>query len=373
MTVQQGSQLRTRITNLNKLFYLAHTNGTITGFGLVVIILLLGLSFLHCAGGNDPDNEALPKFGIYMPVDTTITYEKLQTMDLDTVRIKKWLTDDMIDYYDYSSHLIYLKVDKKSFFPEIKWLESIETKTNFYFWMKKRHPFIVIANGKRCYSGIFIEDSHFLKPVVKITSWEAAGFADDVIGLSLYDLWISNESYNLANDFRNNEEIKNALQDKGIFSGGLEYKIENIKIKNNDTLEVSGTIKNIDRNNLYIFNCWGIKQKPVFIFSRKDETTGYRFNFVTPTEWVYNNTDEYNRLDKNNIIGFKCLAVSEKAVENGDYIFYSNFYGERIKFNQDQRLKSDGRVWMGITRSNYMDINYNTSTGVTIKNKDYKF
>jgi len=344
----------------------------------VAIILLLGLSFLHCTGGNDPDNEALPKFGIYMPVDTTITYEKLQTMNLDTVRIKKWLTDDMIDYYDYSSHLIYLKVDKLSFFPESQW-PLLGFSHYHAFWQQKRIPFIILGEAVRIYAGVFTHNRTFQKPTPYISGREASSVADDVIKIALYDIELSNTEYNLAKDVRSSSQIGEALKSAGIFSGGIEFKIDDVKIIGGDTLEVSATVKNNDRNNLYIFNLKNTniitsKPLPTVILVKKDQLSGYKYYFNNIISSGFTGaSDEYFRLEKGKSINLKFIAVSPQNAISNDYFLYCDFHGESYQFNQDKRIKSDGRVWMGKTRSNYMDITYDSTTGITIKNKDYKF
>jgi len=263
--------------------------------------------------------------------------------------------------------------------PEVQWFYSIEHSYYWNFWMKKRCPFIVITENKRSYAGIFFSNHGLSKPTPHISEIEAFGYADDIIKIALFDDNLANSDYNLAKDIRETEEIKNSLKSAGLFNGGLEYKIDDLKIRSADTIEISASIKNIDRNNLYIFNLRNalydaLKTRPVFIFANKDNTTGYRFTFERIiTSDLLNSSDEYFKLEKDKSITFTCTAVCGKKVISSDYYFYSYFYGERSRFEKDKRVKSDGRVWMGKTRSNYMDINYNTSTGVTIKNKDYKF
>jgi hypothetical protein len=70
-------------------------------------------------------------------------------MYISTLVLKKeaWLTNDDIQFYDYSSHCIYLKGEKSQFF---------ENDTGKFFIFNPvliNKPFVVVANGERCYVG----------------------------------------------------------------------------------------------------------------------------------------------------------------------------------------------------------------------------
>lgn len=334
------------------------------------IVLTILITSYKCAEDHEPIHAY---FGLYMSMDSVLTQEKISTMNLSDFRLEKWLTNDMIEYYDFSSHMIYLKVNKKSFFPEYQWFIGPEYSDYRKYWQKYRN-FIAVADDKRIYIGEMGQCGSY-KPIAKISSLEAAFIADDIIGITFYNELIVNYRYNLARDSRNSEEIKNALKISGIYSGGLEYKVDDIKMYGQDTLEVTAIIKNIDRNNLYVFNLLnGVKSKPIFILCNKNNATGYDFYFskIISSDFS-NNLDDYYRLDKDKSIRFKCIAVSNKKVSDNDYYFYSDFYGERVNIQMDKRIKSDGRIWVGTLRSNYFDITYSSANGITVKTKDFRF
>ncbi len=158
-----------------------------------VLVILIG-----CSDNSEPEDKS-NSFGIYLPEDQSITWESLKSKNLDSIKLKEWITGDKIDFYDYSSHVIYLNVDYNS-------LLSVPHKDNT--------PFVVVANGKRCYYGKFSLPEDTTQPCVVFKPLESC---NDLVMLE----------FNPPNrkDIRVNDEVVNALKEAGKFKPGLSSQL----------------------------------------------------------------------------------------------------------------------------------------------------
>jgi hypothetical protein len=80
-----------------------------------IIIFILG-----CSKKDEPlsTNGLEGHLAIYFLEDSSITGTQVTQTEINRYNLKKnpWLTNDDIQFYDFSSHCIYLKGDKSQFF-----------------------------------------------------------------------------------------------------------------------------------------------------------------------------------------------------------------------------------------------------------------
>jgi hypothetical protein len=104
------------------------------------IFIILYLSIAGCKSDSAGPETDKASFGIYLLQDPNVTWESLQGKDLNSLKLKEWITSNMIDYYDYSSHVICLNVNYNNL---------------LNFTHNSNTPFVVVADNKICYSGCF--------------------------------------------------------------------------------------------------------------------------------------------------------------------------------------------------------------------------
>jgi len=200
-----------------------------------------------CEQGFEPEKKNI-QFGFYFLKDTTKTIEDIFDEDIKTLELKDepWISEKDIEFYDWSSHCIYLKKDKSYFFPGFESFTS-----DFLYklsWVDR--PLIVVANGKKCYASYFFGGLYSIDywPYPDIFDFDIIHYPRDVI----YAEW----PYPFAKDLRSNEDVKNVLNIQGLLHEGLHITIDSLWIDNADTVTIRYkiTVKNNDTDNLYILD-----------------------------------------------------------------------------------------------------------------------
>ena len=120
-------------------------------------LLILLIITVRCSKDEFPIANDKYDFAIYLLKNQNLKIGDILTKalaDQDSIELSKieiqdhpWLTNEDIDFYDFSSHLIYLKQDRSKFLPD-----QVDLGFPISWWDK---PFIVLANGHRRYVGIF--------------------------------------------------------------------------------------------------------------------------------------------------------------------------------------------------------------------------
>lgn len=145
------------------------------------------------------------------------------------------LNHNNIEYYDYSTHLIYLK-DNLSFEEDI---ESIR-------------DFKVFANKEQIYTGqTFPGYSSFL-PSGPVIRTQPSGFGDYIIPLSF--IKIIDKDGNIIPDPREDERIVTALKKYNQFHAGLSCEIKSVQYLSSNNVKVVLSLKNNDSFNYYYLN-----------------------------------------------------------------------------------------------------------------------
>ena len=124
---------------------------------LNVFLLFILFIFWQCTKEDISPNETEYDFAIYMLENSELKIADIITKELSeqnsqalaTIKLQQnpWLTIDDFNFYDFSSHIIYLKQNNSALFPK-----PVEGLYPDSWWDK---PFMVVANGQRRYVGIF--------------------------------------------------------------------------------------------------------------------------------------------------------------------------------------------------------------------------
>jgi len=192
---------------------------------------------------GDDEND----FGIYFLNDALLTAHQAIEMDIHSLDLKNdpWISNNDIEFYDFSTHCIYLKNDKSYFFDNYG--------GNFYQFNPTivGRPFVVIAGTERCYVGALHSGLLSMAPAFPyIDESDVSFFPEDVIHISR--AWIDNEA-----DTRSHLKVEEVLIERNLFHAGLEIELKSFGlIDNSDTATVDYTIKikNNDRDDIYIID-----------------------------------------------------------------------------------------------------------------------
>jgi hypothetical protein len=326
-------------------------------------LLLFTIFIISSCSSNEPKVGENNNFGIYLLADQSITWESIQERNLDSLKLKEWITNDMIDSVDYSSQVFYLNVDYNN-------LLSFSHNSNT--------PFIVVANGKRCYCGRFGPPKDTTQPCVTFTPM---ALCTDLVMLEF--------NPPQRKDIRINDDVKSALKSLGKLKQGISlslYRIDElIDLDSGNKFNPRFVSLTIFRNNNesdYIY-CKGhkwdiikagnktyesklviydqstyysippiIMPHDTLVYKKKevlDPELGYRWEYFRPFL-----KDEYS--------SDACTEhYIPEGMKNGTYYCFLEYYGGMMGGDKTMRRTPKGRMWMGYMRSNTIQVQYDST------------
>ncbi len=314
----------------------------------ILIIVLMGL-VSHCDNNPLEPDPASFDFAIYLLDDPPFDREKLWNEDYSDFQLKgePWLTDEDIEFYDWSSHCIYLKIDKEDLFPQLDGKYIIEQFTN--------KMFVLAVNGEICYPAYFNYGYHYPIPEMSLTA--VFFHPDDVLRIN----WTVVHDSDPRNDIdrRNNEKVKDVLIQEGLFHAGLEVRLDTVTIIENadiSTIEYTFTMTNKDEDNLYIFDPdivgnsfhW-FTNGPVFLHVGESRLYQSTYKKVDPLKYSF--PSWYVKLESGQSLTRTVRLRGYPHFPPGEYKI--DFYYDGPRANKEDRYAADGRYWFGGERSNY--------------------
>ncbi|MEA1987085.1 MAG: hypothetical protein U9N76_06320 [Candidatus Marinimicrobia bacterium] len=322
---------------------------------LYFILHILILLFLFGCVNFEDD---APSFAIYFLKDSTLTMKDIEDKNIDELKLSNnaWLTQDDIEFYDWSSHCIYLKKDKTFLFPNWENNNFNEFPPE---WADK--PFVVVANGNRCYMGYFESFfSHYWKTPL-ISDGFNSMYPSDVLFI---DWWWLYHDYP-----QNNPNIKNALMNAGIYHGGISVTFDvtdailNIEDADTSTITYKFTITNNDEDDLYVIDPDKTGSDLFHWFTNgltfQDINTGKIYEprwrkYVQLPSTDYWSSDWFTKLKSGHSIQRTVVLKGYPYFPTGKYMFQFKYNGQISGMEKEVRELADGRYWLGPTRSNIM-------------------
>ena len=323
------------------------------------VILILSLTIIFgCSKNSDPFsvNNEESYFGIYFLKDTTMTEQETTKMDINSLVLNDdpGLTHNDIEFYDFSTHCIYLKKDKSYFF------ENYGGK--FYQFNPEliSRPFVIVAGNERCYVGALHSGLLSMAPAGPyMNELDVGYFPADVMHISR--AWSDDE------DIRSNPKVEEVLIEQDLFHAGLEIELTSFQLVDNSdtsTVEYSIKIKNNDQDNLYIIDpakmgselfhyytngphLWDYS-KPLYLYSQFKEVD-------SPEPYDSWNFEWFTLVKSNQSIERTILLKGYPHIPNGNYVGYMNF-SNPTKITKENRYVADSRIWIGSIRSNDFQI-----------------
>ncbi len=324
-----------------------------------IIFFISLITILGCLKNSDPNspNNEDASFDIYFLEDKSITEYDAEKIDINNLILdnEPWLKQSDIEFYDFSTHCIYLKKDKSCFF------ENFEGKFYQFNPVLISRPFIIVSGNEKCYVGALHSGLLSLAPVGPyMDELDVGSYPSDVMHISRS--WSNNE------DIRSDPRVEDILIKQNLFHAGLEIELTSFElISNSDTSTVEYQIKliNNDEENLYVIDpdkmgselfhyytngphLWDY-DKSLYLYSKyKDVDSPDPFD-----SWKF---EWFTLLERNQSITRTIRLKGYPFIPNGNYVGYMN-YSTPKRIDKDNRIVAGDRIWIGSIRSNEIDIN----------------
>jgi hypothetical protein len=323
-----------------------------------LIILITSILIIGCS--KDSNNPVTPsateetKFGIYFLKDTTLKIKNLYMKDLSSFELQSnaWISDKDIEFYDWSSHLIYLKKDKSSFFPIVNGSLSIASNN-------AHKPFVFASKNKKFLAGYFYPASSFeMWPFADMIDYDVSIYPNDIIYLE----W----PFFPAPDKRENEELKAYLKSINLLHEGIKVTLDSLFVVSNSdtaTIRYAYTLKNIDSDNLYVLDpdkmgteLYHYFTNGIIFYNLKDKKLYQSLYKKTTAPTPYNSYESrwFTRVESGKAISRSVVLKGYPHLPKGIYNLQVIF-ASPIGIDRQNRTLSNGRYWIGNTSSETME------------------
>ncbi len=320
-----------------------------------------------CKGNKNPVSFGYGRsdFAIYFLADENLKMKDVYNKDMSELKLapRPWLDADDIRFYDWSSHCIYLKKDKYSFIPGYQKGEQSLFPDE---WANR--PLVAVADGHKCYPAYFnsllLSDYHF--PAIVDLAYNSAYPAD-----ILYIQW----DWLYKDNPQDHETAKSALSRLGLFHGGISVTfdttdVNTIRVLNNSdisTISYKFTLTNNDIDDLYVpdpdkmgsglFHHFtnGVVFKNIATYKTYMASQRTVDPIPSPDYW---SPDWYTKMPSGTSLQRTVILKGYPHFSEGEYMFQFRYGGQIRGMEKEVREATDGRYWLGPTRSNILIFNY---------------
>jgi hypothetical protein len=245
------------------------------------------------------------------------------------------ITHDDIDYYDFSSHLIYLK-------KEATFLKNI-TKLDSFF---------VYADKEEIYKG-FIRPAYLsLIQTGPYIGTQPVFYNSNIISIDFLQFW--DMSVHAVKDPRSDEKIANALKRYNQFHAGLSCVIKSVTSKVSG-LSVDLTLTNLDTYNYYFLDPEKMGTGLFHYFTNglyltdtlNNKSYSHKLTVVSPVPWNIWKKEWLTRIKSGETRTISITYEKFDTIPSGTYRTSFEFPGLTYQVDQKDLQQSDGRIWLG--------------------------
>jgi hypothetical protein len=319
----------------------------------VISSILLFLALASCSKDSNPvepgDTSA---FSIHLLQDSTIIIANALGHSLGDLKLSStpWLSVQDIDFYDFSSHCIYLKAEKNSLFP------TLDRGSYPSSWWAK--PFVVTANGEPRYLGVFhggLSSADWPVPYIEDLE-NTIIYPRDIIHISW--IWLLRGDQ----DTRNDQTAKQCLEQANLCHAGIAVTLDAIQLLQNTdsaTISYTFTATNNDIDALYVVDpdlmgagLFHYYNNGPEIASNTDGNV-YRSNHgstIQPVPFDSWNPNWFVRLANGASMRRVVTLAGYPHFPSGNYRCEFVYCGP-VHIERAQRTMSNGRYWIGPTTS----------------------
>lgn len=248
------------------------------------------------------------------------------------------LNHEDIDYYDFSTHMIYLK-------------EPLSLFEDSYSPEPANMPFTVYAMEKPVYSGTLFPAWYSSMPNGPFINWPSF-YPAYVIPIGYSYLLFSDQPDTLS-DPREDPQIVEALNRYGQYHGGLSVAIGNIEFNPNGKVTFSFTITNEDSFNYYILSpekmgtgLFHYYTNGLYLLNRESGLLAPQVEVKSPEPWDSWDTGWFDLVNTHTSRTYTITYEQFDEVPPGQYDVYFRFPG-LAHVEQNEIERSLGRIWLG--------------------------
>jgi hypothetical protein len=249
---------------------------------------------------------------------------------------KSIITHREIDYYDVSSHLIYLKQGN----PFLKTINEVET-------------FTVYANSIEIYSGHVVPGySSTLYPGPLI--WCQPSFYGDFI-VSIDFIQFCDSLGNCNPDPRADARIIEALKRFNQYHEGLVCELSSVQFESQNKVTVELILRNSDSFNYYYLDPEKMGENLFNYFtnglrlsdSKTHQSYTHCLDIYYPEPWDSWSQDWLSLIMSNESRNISITYQSFEPVPNGSSKAYFTFPGLTYQVTKSEIQQNQGRIWLG--------------------------
>ena len=312
------------------------------------VVCSVVLFVLGCAKESNPvaSKGQHGLFEIYFLKDSMMTAYAASKLNINQLVLNDnpWLTDNGIEFYDFSCHCIYLKEDKSRYF------EGYDKSSEVRPW-SRGNAFVVVANAERCYVGSLhsavLSSAPWGPYMDELSVWH---YPADVMHIS--------KAWNDTNDVRNDNRIQQTLISLGLYRGGISVRLQSVNVVENSdtsTVEYVFTLRNADRDNLLVPDPikMGTELFHYFTNGVVFQSDGAMFQSLykktssPPVKW---DAAWFTELPANASTQRTVRLKGYPRVTPGTYSCSFTFAGP-IEIAKENRSLAEGRIWLGEVES----------------------
>lgn len=289
------------------------------------------------------------EFAFYL-VDVASLDEAYAAQDVSLLDLKlknePLLTLNDIEYYDYSTHYIYLK----------KTAAILGEKIADSF----ADPFVVIAGGERCYLGYLLSVFSSFMPEAPYIQFPGL-LAEDV--LAIHEVRIAG-----IEDVRNDSRVREVLEKAGKLDSSLRITLTDAQVFSREdvvTMSYSYTVANLSDDVLYVPDSEKMGSDIFHYYTNGLYLTKVNDPYITigASQQLHTIPNIYEKWDINWFTELKpgeslhrtVLLSGYPEVPAGAYRCFFRYSGPGMIPKKDRTLH-DGRIWIGEIDSNTMEI-----------------
>lgn len=291
------------------------------------LILIFFILLLYSCNDGDVDfrGNSETEINIYLVKEGLI--DRWQTeVDLESLELENapWVKSSEIDFYDWSSHMFYLKAKKER-----------EKYTGRYFMVK--------SQNKSLFLGYFVSPfSSSLSYFPSIIAANEMFYPNEILEIGGFGGFYKDT-------MNTNIEFKNALFEEGLLREGISVDLLSVRRKNSTIVTYTFEVKNLENDVIFVLDPKKTGTKHFHYF-----TNGVSFN--NGTEYYESNASSLapdNGIPKE---WFETLRPNESMVRSVELDGFSNLPTGKIncRFSfpghfpkNSSWITSDGRYWLG--------------------------
>lgn len=241
-----------------------------------------------------------------------------------------------IDYYDYSTHLVYLK-DNRTF--------DFESPTG--------GSFSIFADREEMYKVAIVPAYSSYMPSGPVVFTHPKFYNDFIIAIGFVQIY--DTLGNFKPDPREDEKIVGALKKYGQFRMGLSMEIKSVSYQSANNVKVELQLKNNDNTNYYFLDPVKMGDGLFHYFTNGltiRDIKGLKYythhiKSVQPQPWNGWESDWLSLIRGNETKTFTLTYTDFDAVPPGNFKATFQYPGLAYQVNKEDLDQENGRIWLG--------------------------